>query len=223
LKIKRIKENKKDNMVNYQNSKIYSIRSRTGDDIYIGSTSVGISKRFSKHHECYKYWIKNDNKKKYYSSFFLFEKYDIADIYYELVQECPCDNKEQLRKIEGEYIRKYMKEGVCCNKLIAGRSKKEYGDALYLENKDKIQEKRKKYHIENPTKRQENSKRYYDLNKDKANERYLKNKEAIDKRTSKYYFANKTKTTCECGSIVGTQSIKKHRESDKHFKLLNEI
>jgi hypothetical protein len=208
-------------MKDYQKSKIYSIRSRTSDEIYIGSTTAGIAKRFSKHKSAYNYWVK-DNSQKYYSSFILFEKYNIDDLYYELVEEYPCDNVEQLRKIEGKYIRKYMKDGVCCNKLIAGRSKKEYSDAFYIQNKEAIRERQRQYYIDNKEERDEHSKKYYNLNKDKVKKYHEKNKDKIGKYRKKRYSDNKTKTTCECGTIVGTQSINKHRESNKHHMLLNQ-
>jgi hypothetical protein len=178
-------------MVNYQKSKVYSIRSRTGDEIYIGSTVRPISKRFSQHKSDHEQWSK-DNNKNTCTSYKLFEKYDIADLYYELIVECPCDNVEQLRKIEGEYIRKYMKEGVCCNKLIAGRSVDEY----ILE----IREERLKYH-----------KQYR-----------IKNTDRMKEQDRKRYIKNKKSVTCECGIIVNKQSLTKHQKSKKHLKLLNQ-
>jgi hypothetical protein len=207
-------------MPDYTKSKIYSIRSRTGDEIYIGSTTVGIAKRFSKHKSAYNYWFK-DNSVKYYSSFILFQKYNINYLYYELVEECPCENKEQLHKIEGEYIRKYMKDGVCCNKLVAGRSKKEYGDDFYIQNKEEIQKRQQQYYINNKSELDKNNKKYYNLNKNLKKKYYAENKTEISKKKKKRYSDNKTKTICECGTIVGTQSINRHRISQKHLKLLN--
>jgi hypothetical protein len=62
----------------------------------------------------------NIKKKSKCSSKILFEKYN--DVRIELIECFPCDNKEQLTKKEGEYIRKLD----CVNKNIAGRTYKEY-------------------------------------------------------------------------------------------------
>jgi hypothetical protein len=82
-------------MPNYQNAKIYKLWSPEGDDIYIGSTTQSLAVRKAGH----KYG--GNNKK--CSSKILFEKYN--DVRIELLECCPCDNKEELTKQEGEYIR----------------------------------------------------------------------------------------------------------------------
>ena len=41
-------------MVNYQNGKIYVLRSHKTDDIYIGSTTQSLYKRFYEHKKRYK-------------------------------------------------------------------------------------------------------------------------------------------------------------------------
>ena len=117
-------------MVNYENSKIYTIRSHQTDMIYIGSTTQPLSKRLVGHKSKYKMYL---NKKYNYVTSFEIIKYD--DCYIELLENYPCDNKEQLHKIEGEYIRKLD----CLNKVIPGRTKKQYRE----DNKDKINLRRK--------------------------------------------------------------------------------
>jgi len=57
---------------------------------------------------------------------------------------CPCDNKEELTKKEGEYIRSTD----CINKQIAGRTQKEYRE----DNKEKVKEQRKEYYENNKDK-----------------------------------------------------------------------
>jgi hypothetical protein len=98
-------------MPDYKNGKIYKLWSPEGDDIYIGSTIQPLYARLSAH-----------KRKMKYSSKILFEKYD--DVRIELIECFPCDNKEQLNKKEGEYIRKLD----CVNRNIAGRTKKEYNE-----------------------------------------------------------------------------------------------
>ena len=106
-------------MCNYQNSKIYKLWSPEGDDIYIGSTTVSLSRRKAKH--------KTQNN----TSKILYEKY--TDVRIELLEECPCDNKEQLLKKEGEYIR----NNKCVNKVIPDRTHIESVKNYYESNKEK--------------------------------------------------------------------------------------
>ena len=109
-------------MPDYKNGKIYKLWSPEGDDIYIGSTTQDLSRRKAKH--------KTDNCR----AKILFEKY--TDIRIELLEEYPCDNKEQLAKKEGEYIR----NNNCVNRCIAGRTNKEQKKEWRENNKEKIKE-----------------------------------------------------------------------------------
>lgn len=47
---------------------------------------------------------------------------DIGDSYIELIEDVPCDNKNQLIRREGQLIRSMD----CVNKLIAGRTRQEW-------------------------------------------------------------------------------------------------
>jgi hypothetical protein len=131
--------------MDYNNGKIYTIRSNQTDDIYIGSTCTPLYKRFHNHKQDYKKWIRG--KKRYMTSYEII-KYD--DCYIELLEECPCENIEQLRKREGHYIRIMD----CVNKVIPGRTKKEYD----IENRDKLCEYKKQYRIDNREKIKEERK-----------------------------------------------------------------
>ena len=119
-------------MPDYKNGKIYKLWSPQGNEIYIGSTVQPLYKRFHHH--------KNERK---CSSKILFEKYN--DVRIELIECFSCDNKEELTKKEGEYIR----NNDCVNKCIAGRTDKEYKKEYY-EEKYKFQ--KQKYYQENKEK-----------------------------------------------------------------------
>ena len=54
-------------MPNYQNGKIYAIRSHQTTDIYIGSTTQSLSVRFGEHKRKYKLWI--NSKVNYITSY----------------------------------------------------------------------------------------------------------------------------------------------------------
>jgi hypothetical protein len=124
-------------MPDYKNGKIYKLWSPEGDEIYIGSTIQPLYKRFH-HHKIARAC----------SSKILFEKYD--DVRIELIECVPCDNKEQLNKKEGEYIRKLD----CINRNIAGRTDAEYKKEYYEE---KYKFMKQKYYQENKEKIKENA------------------------------------------------------------------
>jgi hypothetical protein len=136
-------------MPNYQNAKIYKLWSPEGDDIYIGSTTQKLCDRKAGHNGDFK-----NNKK--CSSAILYNKYN--DIRIELLECCPCDNKEELKKKEGEYIR----NNECVNRCIAGRTKKEYNE----DNKEKIKEQTKEYREKNKEIINEKIKEYREKNKE---------------------------------------------------------
>ena len=116
-------------MPNFANGKIYAIRSHQTEQIYIGSTTQPLYKRFSKH-------------KTMYCSSKEIMKFD--DAYIELLEEFPCVNKMQLNRREGELIRTTD----CVNKRIAGRTQSEHR----IDNKDYMFERDKQYREDNKQK-----------------------------------------------------------------------
>ena len=149
------------------------MRSHQTDKIYIGSTTQALSERFRNHKlNLLRY---NENKYHYVTSFEI-AKYE--DCYIELIKICPCTNKEELHKIEGEEIRNHSNT---VNKVIPARSKKEH----YNDNKEtiklmateyrqqhseEINYKFKEYYYANQEHRIQNSKTYAILNRDKLKE-----------------------------------------------------
>ena len=136
--------------MDYKNGKIYVLRSHQTEDIYIGSTTTKLSKRFHYHKNDFKRW--KNGKYRYVSSFELM-KYD--DCYIELLEKYSCDNRMELCRREGEFIRSID----CLNKNVAGRTdkewredNKEYDKEYYEKNKDKIIEQKKEYYEENKEK-----------------------------------------------------------------------
>lgn len=129
-------------MPNYQQSKIYKLWSPSKNLVYYGSTVQTLAQRLTKHKNHYKTYEKTNH---YYSSFIILE---CEDYKIELIEEYPCNNKEQLLKKEGEYIR----TNECVNFEIAGRTNKEY----YKDNKEKYIERSKKYYNDNKKQINEN-------------------------------------------------------------------
>jgi len=84
---------------------------------------------------------------------------DWGDWYIELYEDFSCDNKEQLCKREGEFIR----EIVTLNKQIAGRTAKEWGE----DSPDKKRASCKKYPENHREERLEYKKEYKEKRKEK--------------------------------------------------------
>lgn len=113
-------------MPDYKLGKIYMIYSiENPEDRYYGSTTQPLSKRFFQH------------TKAFLSSALLFEKYGVDGCKIELIEDFPCETKEQLTAREGYYIR----SNKCVNIRILGRTLKEYQE----QNKEKISERAKRW------------------------------------------------------------------------------
>lgn len=168
-------------MPDYQKSKIYKLWSPSKNIVYIGSTTEPLATRLSKHNYNYKVYNK-DNTKGYCISYLIL---DCEDYKIELLEQYPCNNKTQLLKKEGEHIR----NNECVNKIIAGRTIKEW----YKDNIDKIKE----YRLTNTDKMKEYKKQYrldnIDSIKEKAKQYRIDNKDKLKEQSKKYYEANKEK------------------------------
>ena len=126
--------------IDYKNSKVYKIWSPKGDKIYVGSTTkVMLCQRMTAHREDFKRW--KAGKYHYISSFSLFEEYGIENCFIELLEAKECNSKDELHKLEGKYIRELN----CVNKVVSGRTKKEY----YQDNKEHIVEYKNNWREEN--------------------------------------------------------------------------
>jgi len=154
-------------MPNYLEGKIYKLWSPSKNIIYIGSTTQSLSKRLSKHisnYKCYK-----NNTYNYNSSYLVLE---CEDYKIELLEAYSCNNKAQLCKKEGEYI----KNNECCNKQITGRTKQEY----YNEHKEEVKQKNLLKTEQDKEEFKIKRKQYREANKEKIKEYkklyYLKNK-----------------------------------------------
>ena len=113
--------------MDYKNGKIYQILNNVNDDVYVGSTTQLLCKRFYCHKS---------------HSDTLFRKHKLSELmrtigknncYIELIENYPCNTKEELIAREGHYIR----ERATLNHTIAGRTKKEWRE----HNAEQIKEK----------------------------------------------------------------------------------
>ena len=193
-------------MPNYQEGKIYKIYNTINDDIYVGSTTRKLCERMAEHRGRINH---KDNHNPLYQSFI---EHGVEHFYIELIEKCPCNCKDELRKKEGEYIR-LLKPSM--NKRIEGRTASEYTKEWLINNKEKIKE----YYENNKEKLKDKSKEYYENNKDKINERNKKWKEN-NKEYLKSYSGEKI--TCECGCVVTRHYLTQHKRNAKHKQLMNE-
>lgn len=173
-------------MSKYQNGKIYKI---TNEDmpglVYYGSTILKLNKRLSQHrYDCLN---KNISSKILFNT----ENYKI-----ELVELYSCESKKQLCEREGWYIQ----NNDCINKLIAGRTVKEYLKEYRKLNKQYYKEYSKEYRKLNKDKINQKHKEYYKLNKNKD----------IWKKA-------KEKVKCECGAILSRGNLIAHKKTKKHL------
>ena len=210
-------------MPNYNKANIYKLCCKDTEikDIYVGSTC-----NFTRRKCCHKSDCNNEKSKHYnlYVYRFIREHGGWSNWDMVLVEEVVCENKNQLHKIEREYIEKL---GATLNKQIPRRTEKEwyevnkeYGKEYYENNKEKIKEYGKEYRENNKEHSKEYGKKYYENNKEKIKENrkeyYEKNKEH-----SKEY--RKLKTFCLCGKDINFSSKRRHIKSKKHSNLMKEF
>ena len=184
-------------MPNYQNGKIYKIESLEGKCIYYGSTTQKLCVRMAEHRRNYK-----SNRGITSEQVLCFND---AKIY--LVENYACNSREELHAREGYYIR----NNVCVNKKIPGRTNKEY----VMDNKETIRKRRKHYRENNKEKIKKDLKEWHIKNRE---QQLIKGKQYYQENKDKY---RKKKHICECGSIFYKQKLKLHKLTDKHKTLLS--
>ena len=226
---------------NYQNGKIYTIRSNQTVKYYIGSTvQKTLAQRLGKHRSNYKDYLK-DNTKGFLTSFEIL-KYN--DYYIELLEDYPCNSIEQLRKREGELQRQFKSEIVNMN--IAGRTATEY----VTDNKEQIKERKKAYCISHKEQikvyniaqckayrdshkehLKQQQAQYYESNKEEIlqkNKQYNEtNKEQISARNKQLYITvdkakRQVQFNCECGSSGTSHHLLRHNTSKKHLNYIQQ-
>ncbi len=216
----------------YNNSKIYLIKCRLDNNlIYVGSTVHSLNKRWKEHKNAAIYYKKKNLLHK--------KMNELGHKYFniELIINYPCENKEELFKLEGEYIKKLS----TLNKKIEGRKIKEYRE----DNRELIKEKNKEYREQNKELIKEKNNEYREQNKEKIKEYREQNKIKIyeqqkeyriinkyvrNKICKDYYYDNKDKillnkstpytcNVCNCTFRTGEKS--RHFKTQKHMKNIN--
>ena len=168
----------------YKNGKVYKLISDETNFIYVGSTTQQLSKRLYEH---------KDNAKRGKSKVYeTMRDVGIDTFRIVLINEFPCENKEQLCK-EEERCRKEIAQdkllntSKCYANVPFGLPVEEYTKEYKKENKDKILECNKEYRKKNKDKIQEYKREYNKENKDKIQEYRKENKDKIQENKKEYY------------------------------------
>ena len=198
-------------MPEYKNGKIYKI---TGGGLtYIGSTTQSLSQRLTQHRSNFKRF--NEGKG-------VCPNYKVlksGDYQITLIEDCPCERKEQLLMRE----RFWIENTPCINITHPLRTSQEH----HRDNKETINERHRITYHNNIDRENERNKMYYHNNKEKEKERkakfYQENKAKIIQRCILY---NKSKQyVCDCGTTVTGKNyeINMHLKTSNHLRYLQSV
>ena len=227
-------------MPDYQKGKIYRIWDNSYTKCYIGSTCEDLNRRFSAHKRDYR--RRDIDRTKFSTSWELFNEYGLDNCKIELIENFPCNSKEELHAREG----KYQREIDCVNKNIAGRSLRQYNEGEkdkikcyrkqhYESNKEEILQQMRDYQQRNKYKIKEQRQQYYQENKEKMKhssvKNYYKNLEERKDKSNEYYNNNKLNFcsqwkepfTCDCGATLTKHHKTRHLKTLKHQHYLNQM
>ena len=186
----------------YEKGKIYQIVDVGYKKCYIGSTCESLSRRMTRHKAKYQQYLNGSSNNT--RSFELFDEFGFDNCKIELIEYYPCSTKEELHRREGVFI----KQTECVNKLIAGRTQREWindnKEHLSAYNKqhreimkEHYQEYQKEYRQENKENINTRQREYDNLHKEERHikqKEYRKNKkEQIANQQNKWYLNNKDK------------------------------
>ena len=141
-------------MTNYKNGRIYKILNTIDDNVYVGSTTEAFCKIMWKHK-----WDFKNNRFITRPLYVKAKEYGFENFYIELIENHPCECKEELVAREGYWIRQIG----TLNAIVAGRTTKQY----YDDNKQQIQTTRNEYYYANREEELRKGKEWRDSNKDK--------------------------------------------------------
>ena len=134
----------------YNRGKIYKLVCNVTGLVYIGSTTQKyLCQRLAGHNSNFKSWT-NQKTKQFCSSFEVLKLGNYSAI---LIEECNCQNKDQLHARERFHIENTNK---CVNLFTPNQTHDEiveYNKKYQIENKAKLSEYRKKYYLDHKNNR----------------------------------------------------------------------
>ena len=209
--------------INYQNCVIYKLE-HTEDEslLYVGHTT-----NFMKRKDCHKRNCNEVKQKAYnYKVYQMMRENGGWDNFKMIeIEKYPCNDKREAEKREDLFMKELKSNMNSIRSFLTEQEKKEY----YENNKEQILKYQKKYSQENKEKIKDYLQKYSQGNKDKIRKTIEKNKEKRAEYKKKYYEENKEKLSeiykekviCECGCEVNRHSVKRHEQTSKHIKLMN--
>ena len=189
-------------MPDYSKASIYKIVCNITGNIYIGSTCQPLHKRLSQH-------LIEFKSGKYLSSSEIIENGNYSII---LVEQYPCQNRNQLLRKEREYIDTLE----CVNKqtpFVTVEEMKKRLKTHYENNKEHIKKYKKEWCINNKEKLKEKSKEYRQINKEELS---LKKKQYYEAHKEKIIQKDSKRVVCSiCSQDMNRSSLYRHKQS-KH-------
>ena len=151
--------------------RIYKITSPNTEKVYVGSTTGTLHKRFIDHRSDYKGFCKGISGKAHTRSFDVIEH---GDAQITLIYEGIFNTKAELYRLEGETMQSIEN---CCNKMIMGRTRREYRDEYAVNNRDFIKEHKhvsyEKHRESTLTRVNAYTERNRDIIRDRQNEKHI--------------------------------------------------
>ena len=199
--------------INYNNSKVYKIWSPQGDKIYVGSTTKQyLSQRMTAHRKDYNYW--KSGKGHFITSYLIFDEYGLDNCFIELLETKSCTSKDELKQLEGGYIRDLE----CVNKRVENRNHQESVKNYRENNREKCLEQRKNYQENNKDKIKQYSEDHKERRKPLTKQWREENKDVLKEKKKKYVedhheelkAKKKEEMICECCG----KSYKRSHKSD---------
>ena len=220
--------------MDYGNGKVYKIVNSIDEDVYIGATCQPLSKRMAWHRQ---HSTQEDKSKR--KLYIKMAEHGIEHFSIVLIEECPCENVEQLRKKEAHYIR----EQGTLNHVIPLRTSKEYKQdniertketqreyniVKYANNKAELLRKNKIYRDSHQEECRQTRQTYYKIHREDIliqkkiyGEKHKEDTKAYNHQYHKQdSVKEKAKITyvCECGSQCRISDKARHIRSKKHQK-----
>ena len=173
---------------NFSLGKVYVIRNTDNDKVYVGSTVRTLAQRMAQHRPACK-----NERKAGYPLYEAMNELGVDKFYIELLEDVPCERREQLTAAEGRYIRELKTiapDGY--NSYIAGRNFQQwcednreaqsvYKIAYRIANKETLNAASREYHSEHKEANNARSREYHFANKEdqnlKSRESHMANKE----------------------------------------------
>ena len=180
-------------VLDYSHGKVYKISSPSCPElgVYIGSTVETLSRRIASHRSHFHRWQAGKNN--FVTSFDILKA---GDAVITLLEDVPCERKEQLLARE----RHWVEVTECVNRCLPGRTKSQYT----ADHHDSFLSYWKDYRVQNHERISAQRVEYRRLNQDRIRET---RSEVI---------------TCECGSELLKVNLSAHRKTKKHNDLMEE-